>query len=174
MDITLLHSAQVEASRAIVEELGLDAGTVDSTVTKDGHTVRVVGNHALAVAVCRNFSAYPAIVVRDGEAQRAKSPVASWAECTQFVESPAELPSPGVPATRPALTKLEFLRLFTDEELVRLKTLEAADPAVAVFWEQYRAADNLRLDDERTAMAIEYLASKGYITPERKSAILAG
>lgn len=174
MDIILLHSAQVETSRAIVEELGLDAGTVDSTVTKDGHSVRVVGKHALAVGVCPNFSAYPAVVVKNGEAVWVKSPVESWADCLAFLSAPAQPLSPGVPAVRPALSKLEFLRLFTDEELVRLKMLEGSDPVVAVFWEQYRAAESLRPDDERTGRAIEYLASKGYITPERKSAILAG
>jgi hypothetical protein len=81
MGIILLHSAQVEASRAILQELGLDAGTVDSTATRDGRAVRVVGKHALAVAVSPNFSAYPAIVVRDGGSLRVKSPVGSWAEC---------------------------------------------------------------------------------------------
>jgi hypothetical protein len=171
MDIIILHSPLDGASRNLMQALGGEPSGPDVTISMEGRSVRIIPDHALAVAVCPNFSAYPALVVKDGETLRVKSPVGSWAECAAFVETPAQ---PPLEAAKPPLSKLEFLRLFTDEELVRLKTLEASDPVVAVIWEQVRAAENVRLDDERTVRGAEYLASKGYIAPERKSAILAG
>jgi len=172
MNIVFLHSAQVDASRAIVQEIGGEFAGNDATVTHGGREVRVISKHALAVAACPNFSAYPAIVVQDGETVRVKSPVESWAECLNFADNPPQ-PAPSVPARKIELTKLEFLALFTDEEKISLKALEGTDPTVALFWEEYRTADSIRLDDKRTIRAVEYLASQGYIPAERKTAILS-
>ena len=52
-------------------------------------------------------------------------------------------------------TKLEFLALFTDEEKIRLKALEDSDPTVGLFWEEYRTADSIRLDDPRTILVVK-------------------
>ena len=169
MDMILLHSAQVEASRAIVQELGGEPAGNDVTLTYDGREVRVISKHALAVAACPNFSAYPAMVVQDGETVRVKSPVESWAECLDFAGKP---PAPSAPAPKVEFTRLEFLNLFTDAEQVALKVAENADPVVGVFWEQYRTAETVRLDDPRTIRALEYLAAQGHIASERKDALL--
>ncbi|MFP5222284.1 MAG: hypothetical protein ACLGSA_08350 [Acidobacteriota bacterium] len=171
MNIVLLHSAQVESSRAIVQELGGEPTGNDVTITHGGRDVRVISKHALAVAACPNFSAYPAVVVLDGQDMRVKSPVESWAECLDFADNPPQA-APTVPASKIEHTKLEFLSLFTDEEKISLKALEDTDPTVALFWEEYRTADSIRLDDPRTVRAVEYLAAQGYIAAERKAAIL--
>ncbi|MFZ5427746.1 MAG: hypothetical protein ACOZEN_12285 [Thermodesulfobacteriota bacterium] len=171
MEIILLHSAQVEASRAIAAQLGGEPAEADAIINKDGRDVRVVSKHSLAVGLCPSFSAYPAIaVVEDGGAIRCKSPVASWAECLDFVDSaPA---GPAQPAHAAELSKLQFLGLFTDEEKISLKALEGTDPTVALFWEEYRTADNIRLDDPRTVRALDYLAAQGYLAQGRKEGIL--
>lgn len=171
MNIVFLHSAQVEASRAIVQELGSEPAGNDVTITHGGREVRVISRHALAVGACPNFSAYPAIVVQDGENVRVKSPVESWAECLDFADNPPQ-PAPSVQAPKIEHTKLEFLARFTDEEKISLKALEDTDPTVALFWEEYRTADSIRLDDPRTIRGLEYLAAQGYIPAERKAAIL--
>lgn len=171
MEIILLHSAQVEASRNIVAELGGEPTGADATVDHDGRTVRVISKHALAVGACPNFSGYPAIAVvaADGSV-RVKSQVESWAECVEFIDAPA--PSQVAQARKVQLTRLEFLNLFTNEEKVRLKALESTDPTVALFWEEYRAADSVRLDDPRTVGAIEYLVSKQYLAESRRADLL--
>jgi len=171
MNIVLLHSAQVETSRAIVQELGGEPAGNDATLTHGGREVRVISKHSLAVAACPNFSAYPVIMVQDGETVRLKSPVESWAECLDFTDNPPQ-PAQTVPAPKIEHTKLEFLARFSDEEKISLKALEDTDPTVALFWEEYRTADSIRLDDPRTIRAVEYLAAQGYIPAERKAAIL--
>jgi hypothetical protein len=174
MEITLLHSAQVEESRAIVQELGGEPAGSDVTVNHEGRDVRIVSKHALAAGVCPNFSAYPAVVVtgEDGTV-RVKSPVGDWAECLDFIDNPP-VPAPTGPARKVDLTRLEFLDCFTDQEKVQLKSLEATDPVVGLFWEEYRAAASIRLDDPRTVKAVGHLASLGYITEARKAEILGG
>ena len=169
MKVIILHSAQVEASRAIVAELGGEPAGPDVTVTHGGREVRVVSKHALAVAVCPNFSAYPAcVVVEESGDIRVKSPVDSWAECLGFALTP--------PVQEPALprefTRLEFLNLFTVQEQVLLKGLEATDPVVGLFWEQWRGAEFISTDDPRTIAGVDQLAADGHITPARADAIL--
>ncbi|KAF0235362.1 MAG: hypothetical protein FD177_116 [Desulfovibrionaceae bacterium] len=173
MEITLLHSAQVATSRNIVRELGGDPAGNEATITHEGREVRVISKHALAVAACPNFSAYPAIVVQDGETVRVKSPVESWQDCLDFADNPPE-PAPSIPTPKIEFTKTDFLDLFTVEEQVALKGLEKTDDAVALFWERYRVADNIRLDDPRTIGAINMLAAAGHITLARAAAILEG
>ena len=171
MEVIILHSAQVETSRTVVSELGGDPqwNSSEEVVNASGREVRVISKHAVAVAACPNFSAYPAIVVQDGETVRVKSPVESWADCLDFIDNP---PVPEAPARKIEHTKLEFLALFTDEEKISLKSFEATDPTVGLFWEEYRTADSIRLDEPRTIRAVEYLAGQGYITAERKADIL--
>ncbi|WP_027190081.1 hypothetical protein [Fundidesulfovibrio putealis] len=165
----LLHDPNNAASRILMAELGGEPAGTDVNIIYDGREVRVISKHTLAVAACPNFSAYPAIVVQDGEIVRVKSPVVSWADCLDFIDNP---PAPSIPTPKIEHTKLEFLALFTDEEKIRLKALEATDPTVGLFWEEYRTADSIRLDDPRTVRAVEYLAAQGYITAARKAAIL--
>ena len=160
----------VETSRNIVAVLGLVPGVLDASVVMDGREVRIISKHAQAVAACPNFSAYPAIVVQDGETQHVKSPVASWEECLSFIES---IPGPQ-PTRKIVFTKTDFLDLFTVEEQIALKGLEKTDDAVALFWERYRVADDIRLDDPRTIGAINMLAASGHISQERAAAILGG
>jgi len=131
--------------------------------------VRVVSKHALAVGVCANFSAYPAcVVVEESGDIRAKSPVDSWAECLAFALTP---PSPG-PTLPREFTRLEFLNRFTVQEQVLLKSLEGTDPVVGLFWEQWRGAEHINLDDPRTIAGVGQLAADGRITQARADEIL--
>ncbi len=108
----------------------------------------------------------------EGKALSGHAPVI-LADCVEMRPVWVDLPpSPG--GAVQALTKLEFLALFTDEEKVRLKSLESTDPTVALFWEEYRTADSILLDDQRVIRGLEYLAAAGHLTAERKAAILAG
>lgn len=166
MHIVLLHSAQVEASRAIVEELGGEPAGPDATVVHEGREVRIVSKHALAVGLCPSFSAYPAcVVIDDGGDMRVKSPAGSWAECLAFALAP---PARG-PVFPREFTRLDFLNRFTDQEKVLLKSLESSDPIVALFWEEWRCAEAISLDDPRTVRALDYLVQQGHLTPARRS-----
>lgn len=170
MQMVILHSAMVEASRDLMEELGGQPQGDDVTLEHGGHPVRVVSKHALAAQLCPAFGAYPAVAVPDGAGgMRVCSPVADWAGCLAFA---GEEPGPE-PARPPgALTKLEFLGRFTGEEKMALKALEATDPNVALFWEEYRAAQSIDLGDPRTVHAVEYLGAQGLLAPGRADAIL--
>jgi hypothetical protein len=122
MDVIILHSPLDGASRQLMEALGGEPAGPDVTINVDGCAVRVISDHALAVAACPNFSAYPALVVRDGETVRVKSPVASWAECVAFIQAPAETSTPLAASVH--VTKLEFASRFTADE--RQRILDAA------------------------------------------------
>ena len=170
MQIIFLHSAQVEASRAIAAELGGEPSEDDIIRSIDGRDVHIVSKHALAVGVCPNFSGYPVIVVaEDNGVLRAKSQVGSWAECLEFID---QAPAAPVAVKKTELSKLEFLSLFTDEEKVSLKSLESVDPVIALFWEEFRTADAITLDDPRTLHALGYLVSKDYLSEARQAEIL--
>lgn len=172
MQIIILHSQYSPLSLALLESMGILPDGADMTITHEEREVRIISEHAQAVAACPNFSAYPAIVVQDGASVRVKSPVESWAECQDFVDNP---PTSEAPAPKIEFTRLEFLNLFTGEEQVALKAAES-NPAVGVFWESWRAADCIRLDDSRTIAAVSMLATPeiGIITPARAAAILEG
>lgn len=170
MQMIILHSALVEASRALMEELGGEPSAADVTLARDGAEVRVVSKHALAVGLCPAFTAYPAVAVTsEGGAVRVKSPVSSWAQCLAFA---GEEPEPEAQRPPSGLTRLEFLDRFTDEEKLALKNLEDTDVFVALFWEQFRAAQSIDLGDQRTVQAVEYLGAQGHISPERAAEIL--
>jgi len=170
MQTVFLHSAQVESSRAIMAQLGGEPVGVDVTINHEGREIRVLSKHSLATGVCPNFSAYPAIVVtQDDGGQRVKSPVDSWAQCLEFIDSP---PAATPAAKQTSFPRLEFLGLFTEEEKVSLKALESVDPTVALFWEEFRSADTISLTDPRTIRAVEYLSAQGYLGAGRKEEIL--
>jgi hypothetical protein len=154
MNITILHSENVTESRQFMEDFNNNALA----------GVTIIDKHDDAVSACPNFSAYPTVVC-DG---RVLSPAPSWADALVWINSPS------VQAPKVEFTRLEFLKLFTDAELVTLKSLESTDPVVGVFWEQYRTAESIRLDDERVINGVTYLGSSGYITPVRATEILGG
>lgn len=169
MKVIILHSAQVETSRALITELGVDPQmNEDIIVAPNGWSVSGKGSYA--TLVCPSFSAYPTmVVIEDDGRMRVKSPVAGLAECEAFINAQPEAPSKLI-----QLSKVDFLGLFADAELVNLKAKEQADPVVGVFWEQFRASDYIRLDDPRTIKGITALEATNNLPVGRSAQILAG
>lgn len=63
MDIILLHTPLSAASRDFLASLGVTIPEGDDvTVTIGTDTVRIVSNHAAAVALCPAFPGYPSVV----------------------------------------------------------------------------------------------------------------
>lgn len=168
MEIVILHSAQVEASRALMDSIQTGYAQLNSPAEHSfavgDDTATVISKHNKAVERLPNFSGYPTAIFADG---RVVSPAPLWPD---LVALAATLPPP-TPGPR-TFTRLEFLNRFTDQELATLKGLEATDPAVGIFWEKCRAAEFISTDDPRTIAGVDQLAADGHITPARADAIL--
>ncbi|MEI7954410.1 MAG: hypothetical protein WCJ66_04505 [Verrucomicrobiota bacterium] len=80
-----------------------------------------------------------------------------------------------------AISKLGFRLLFTNEELVRMDAFEADTTLTPENKAQLRtlmanvsAAAIINLSDPLIATGLEFIASIGYIAPDRKAMILSG
>lgn len=168
MKVIILHSAQVEESRAIMDGLGLDPQMNEETlVAQNGWTVS--GKHSYATLVCPAFAAYPTcVVIEDGGTMRVKSPVSDLAECLEFVGTPL------VPEPVTRRSRGEFLELFTDGELEDLKAKEFTIPSIGVFWEKFRSREFIDLADPLTIASVENMEAFGFIASGRAAAILEG
>lgn len=69
-------------------------------------------------------------------------------------------------------TAYEFLTRFTQEERATLRSAAATDSLVADFSQLLGAAQEVISDDPVTIQAMDYLVYAGYITNERRSAIM--
>jgi len=172
MTIYLIHSTHSEASRNLVNIIGGDGMAQDQDIIYDGHPIKILSRRQSVLDASIPLYPVPSLVVVDGGEARGGS-VETWADCLDFIDNPP-VPAPSVPAPKVEFTKTDFLDLFTVEEQIALKGLEKTDDAVALFWERYRVADNIRLDDPRTIGAINMLAAAGHITLDRAAAILEG
>lgn len=170
MQIIFLHSAQVEASRNIIAVLGLLSDVVDARLIMDGHAVQVIGKHALAVAACPNFSAYPAIVVTDGESVRVKSPVATWAECLDFADNPPV--DPEVTRAR-IVSQFEFYNLFTSVERKGIRAAAKVNADVEDTLDGLDRAKDVDLDLPLTVSGIQGMEDAGLLGLGRAARILA-
>ncbi|GFK95752.1 hypothetical protein NNJEOMEG_03620 [Fundidesulfovibrio magnetotacticus] len=169
--LTLLHSPYDADSRDFLAALGVaEPESDDVTVETGGQAVRIVSDQAKAVAACPAFSRYPTFVASDG---RVVSGPKTWQECLDFEAASGGGGFAPDPQALAELTRLDFLARFTEAELVLLKSLEASDPNVGLFWEQWRAATTVRGDDPRTVRALDYMTAQGHLAPGRKEAILA-
>lgn len=152
----------------------LEDGTL---LTAGGEPVELPTNPVQSVTLGEGISIFPAVLVEDdapeGKILAGREPVI-LPDRVELRPVWADAPPPPAPAPLPELTKLQFLARFTDEEKVLLKSLEATDPTVALFWEEYRTADSIRLDDPRVIRGLTYLASQEHITEARKLEILEG
>lgn len=158
MEIIILHSAMVESSRKLLEDFNNDALA----------GVTVIDKHGDAVAACPNFSAYPAIVVKDGESVRVLSPAGSWAEARAWIESPPTSP------TVTTLTQFEFSQLFTAAERIAIRTAAKANAAVEDAVDILNRASVVDLTLPETQAGILGMAQAGLLTTERAADILAG
>lgn len=86
-----------------------------------------------------------------------------------------EEPEP-VPLTLVRVSPIEFKLLFTFQERVAIKEERANDPIIDDFFEivEDPRLTHVNLALESTKMAIQYLASKNLIAPERVEQILSG
>ncbi|KAF0235047.1 MAG: hypothetical protein FD177_206 [Desulfovibrionaceae bacterium] len=168
MNIIILHDPLSEASRVLLFEMGGEPAGEDVTITLGGREVRVISKHALAVAACPNFSAYPAIVVQDGEAMRVKSPVESWADCLDFADNPPV----AVPAQASrTMTKYEFrTKVLTFEE--RLTMDNSTIPELVTMRNDLSTAEVVDLDE--VAKYRPVMLATGLATEARINQIIAG
>ena len=165
MNILILHSPLDGASRQFVASVGIEPTRTDESATVEGQVVRIISDHALAVSVCPEFGAYPALVViADDETRRVLAPVTSWAQALAFAQTPI------VPTSTKTLTYHEFRLLFTFAE--RVAWDNSTIPEVVTMRNDLVGAESINLDQVASYRA-EMLKS-GLITEERLNQVLAG
>ncbi len=168
MDIIILHSAMVGASRDLLTSLGVAIAEGDDvTVTVGADTVRIVSKHALAVGVCPAFPGYPAALVGEGEAQRLLAFPASWAAVQEWAADPTA--GEVKPTT---MSKYEFSKRFLADEMIGILALRNTDPAVGLFLQLMDYAQEIDLEDANIKSGIAYLVTLGKLTQDRATAIL--
>lgn len=172
MEIVLLHSAMVEASRLLVAAFGLDPLTVvDETAQRDGYTVRIVGKHSVAVALCPNFSAYPTLAVL-GDPPTRSSQVESWQDCLRVIQyTPPEPEAVPLPRT---ISQFAFSRLFTKPERIAIRQAAKVNADVEDFLDILDRAGEVDLDLQETIDGVEAMEAGGLIGTGRAAQILAG
>lgn len=89
-----------------------------------------------------------------------------------FTPPPAP-PAPPAPAPVTDMTKLAFLLRFTQAERIAIAAAQASDPVIADAQMMLGLAQDIDVADPNTSQYIDYLGSKGYLTADRVTAILA-
>lgn len=91
----------------------------------------------------------------------------------QFVPQPTEpLPEPE-PVASTTMTKLTFLRRFTQAERLAVRAAKATDPIIEDADALMQLAEEIDVTDPDTVQYVGYLAQQGFIEPERVGEILA-
>jgi len=70
---------------------------------------------------------------------------------------------------RKPISPLEFMRLFTVQERVAIRT--AGDPVLDDFLDMVRVAGSVLMDDPMVVQGLAYLQVQGLLTPERAAEI---
>jgi hypothetical protein len=86
---------------------------------------------------------------------------------------PAPTPVPVTPPS-PEYTRLQFLFLFTPEEVIAVQNAALTNEQVAYYNYMINAVVTLQLTDQTVIDGVNMLATQGVITPERAAQILAG
>ena len=73
----------------------------------------------------------------------------------------------------PKFTGNAKLDLFTKSEQLEIVTATIADPLVKLMYDRLLGAEYLTYEDPETEQGLSLLVSKGLLTAERKSAIVA-
>ena len=90
-------------------------------------------------------------------------------------ERPPAPPAPEpVPPPAPEYTRLQFLFLFTPEEVIAVQNAALTDPSAAYYNYMINAVVTLQLTDQTVIDGVNMLATQGVITTERAAQILAG
>ena len=95
-----------------------------------------------------------------------------WVILSERPPAPPE-PTPASPPA-PVYTRLEFLLLFTPEEVIAIQNASLTDPSVAYYNYMVNAVITLQLTDQTVIDGVNMLATQGVISPERAAQILAG
>lgn len=161
MGLILLHSDDVEASRAFKDAFG-SAGLVLET-------------HGECVAAHGTLTGYPTVLYEDSAgARHALYNPASMQDVDTWVWSLVNQPVQG----KTVFTRLEFMNLFTLAELAAAKEAAKTDPIMDVIWTKVGVAEEVVTTDPVTIDAVGYLttapAGSPVLTAERAAAILAG
>jgi hypothetical protein len=70
------------------------------------------------------------------------------------------------------MTKLAFLRRFTDTEYAAIKAATATNPAIDFFWQKFLMAQDIKIGDAELVAGIRALESAGLIAAGRAAEIL--
>ncbi len=84
---------------------------------------------------------------------------------------PGDDSEPETPVTPQPLTQLAFLRRFTAQERIAIRS--STDPIIQDFLQLVSLAQDILVTDPDTQMGVGYLAQQGFIAPERVAEILA-
>lgn len=80
--------------------------------------------------------------------------------------------SPPEPPT-PSWGSLEFLRRFTRDERIAVRTAAKNDPVVEDMLSLIDKSDSIKANDPDVVQGMQYLVDQGHITASRRNAILA-
>lgn len=101
--------------------------------------------------------------------------VAQWqGNMWAILASRPPAPAPVPPVDNTEYTRLQFLFLFTPEEVLAVQNAALTDPSVAYYNYMINAVVTLLLTDPTVIAGVNMLATQGVITPERAAQILAG
>ena len=153
MDITILASDQVEASRNLLAALGvaLPEGT-DVTVTVGNDTVRILREGQTAYTA---YPGYPTVIVGGGSEQRMLFDPVSWMAVLEWATNP-----PAEVAASSAMSVTAFFERFTDAELVAARELAKTDAVVDLFWVRLLGASVVDLAYPPVVSGVRYLVGK--------------
>lgn len=90
----------------------------------------------------------------------------------EYLPEPEPEPEPEPPQF-PRFFGNEKLDLFTPAELLKVVTATMSDPVVKLMYDRLLGAAYLTYEDPETEQGLALLVSKGLLTAERKSAIVA-
>lgn len=91
----------------------------------------------------------------------------------QFVPAPVAEPEPVAPITTPIMTKLTFLRRFTQAERIAIRAAKTTDPVIEDADALMQLAEEIDVTDMDTVQYVGYLAQKGFLDAPRPAVILA-
>lgn len=91
-------------------------------------------------------------------------PGMSDAEVEAALAAAVDEPMPSQPVL---LTRLQFMDLFTQEELVTLYTAAKTEVALEVFLDQFRVTEQIALNDPKVIAGLQALVDLGIVSAER-------
>jgi hypothetical protein len=101
--------------------------------------------------------------------------VAQWqGDIWAILASRPPAPAPVPPVNDAVYTRLQFLFLFTPQEVMAIQNAALTNESVAYYNYMINAVVTLQLTDTAVINGVNMLATEGVITPERAAQILAG